>query len=44
MCILLFDVFSSIKEKTRLISNETCVLLLDVFNGCSLVKLNKKID
>ena len=42
MCILLFNVFSSIKEeKNSLISKGMCALLFDVFNRCSLVKLNK---
>ena len=30
-------VFSSIKEKSRLRTKGMCVLLLDVFNQCSLV-------
>ena len=30
MCILLFDVFSPIKEKNRLVSKGMCVLLFDV--------------
>ena len=30
--------FSSIKETNRLISKGMCVLLFDLFNGCSLVK------
>ena len=33
--------FSSIKEINRLISKGKCVVLFDVFNGCSLVQLNK---
>ena len=41
----ILDVFygcsSSIKEITRLISKEMCVLLFDIFNGCSLVQLKK---
>ena len=45
MCVLLFDVsngcYSSIKEINRLISNGICVLLFDIFNGGSLVKLKK---
>ena len=37
-------VFHSIKEKSRLISKGMCVLLLDVFNHCSLVhQLKEKI-
>ena len=31
-------IFSSIKETNWLISKGMCVLLFDVFNGCSLVK------
>ena len=33
--------FRSIKEKNRLISKGICVLLLDVFNRCSLVQLRE---
>ena len=44
-CVLLFDVFnrcySSIKEINKLINKGMCVLSLDIFNGYSLVQLNK---
>ena len=33
--------FSSIKEINRLMSKGMCVVLFDVFNGCSLVQLKK---
>ena len=42
---VLFDVFdrfsSSVKEINRLVNKRMYVLLLDVFNGCSLVQLKK---
>ena len=34
---------SLIKEINRLISNRMYGLLFDIFNGCSLVQLNKQI-
>ena len=34
-------VFTSVKEKNRLISKGMCALLFDVFNRCSLIQLRK---
>ena len=34
-------VFTSVKEKNRLISKGMCVLLFDVFNRSSLIQLRK---
>ena len=42
--VLFTGVFSSFKEKNRLISKEMRVVLFDVFRRCSLFSSIKEID